>query len=63
MLTFFGSQAAISAQKPADSASGGMVVIIGALSLLLGGTLRIYRMIDAYRTAETINRQRRALVR
>jgi TM2 domain-containing membrane protein YozV len=55
--TFFGLLAGIGASTPDEQAAAGGFGILGVIALLVAVALWLYGMINAYRTADAINRR------
>ena len=57
MLTFFGAVAAGGAASSSDQAAGSGVALLGLGFLVGGGSLWVFGMVNAYRTAERLNEE------
>ncbi len=56
-LTFFGAVAAGGASTSSDQAAGSGVALLGLSFLVAGGSLWVFGMVNAYRTAERLNEE------
>jgi TM2 domain-containing membrane protein YozV len=56
-MTFFGALAAGAATTSSDQSASGGVVLLGLILLAAGSVLWLFGMINAYRTAERLNRE------
>jgi TM2 domain-containing membrane protein YozV len=55
VLSFFGAAAAGGANNSSDQAAGAGAAIFGLGLLAIGGSLWVFGMVNAYRTAERLN--------